>query len=126
MKSKTHRTKTGNQSKQSRSETTKSQKQTKENRRGVYWIMILRDFKRFFYHEKVTWYSIKTLSNLKKVLRYSIKTLCHLKKSLVVFNQDSSSLKKSLVVFKIIQISKDCLINRILMDFVGFSSEISA
>jgi len=48
------------------------------------------------------------------------------KKSLVVFNQDSSSLKKSLAVFKIIQISKDCLINWILMDFKGFSSEILA
>jgi len=30
-----HRTKTGNQNKQSRSETTKSQKQTKENRKYV-------------------------------------------------------------------------------------------
>jgi len=48
------------------------------------------------------------------------------KKSLVLFNQDSSSLKKSLAVFKIIQISKDCLINGILMDFKGFSSEILA
>jgi len=60
------------------------------------------------------------------------------KKSLVVFNQDSlsfqkcfevfnqdfSSLKKSLMVLKIIQILKDCLINWILMDFVGFFSEI--
>ena len=44
------------------------------------------------------------------------------KKSHVIFNQDSSSLKKSFVVFKIIQISKDCLIKWILMDFVGFSN----
>ena len=47
-----------------------------------------------------------------------------LKKSLVVFIQDSSSLKNNLVVFKIIQISKDGLINWILMDFVRFSSAI--
>jgi len=50
--------------------------------------------------------------------------LLSFKKSLVVFNRDSSSFKKSLVVFKIIQILKDCLINRILMDFEGFSHEI--
>jgi len=35
VKSETHRTKTGNQNKQSRSKTTKSQKQTKENRKYV-------------------------------------------------------------------------------------------
>ena len=33
---------------------------------GLYWIMILRDFKILFYHEKVLWYLIKTFSNLKK------------------------------------------------------------
>ena len=50
--------------------------------RGVYWIKILRDFKRLFNYEKVLWYSIKTLCNLKKVWWYSIKTLCHSKKVL--------------------------------------------
>jgi len=83
--------------------------------------MILRDFKRLFYHEKVLWYLIKTLSNLKKVWWYSKDSLSF-KKSFVVFNQDH--LKKCLVVFKVIQISKDCLINDILMDFVRFFSEI--
>jgi len=48
------------------------------------------------------------------------------KKSPVVFNQESSSLKKIIVVFKIIRISNDCLINWILMNFKGFSSEILA
>ena len=93
---------------------------------GVYWIMILRDFKRLFYHEKVLWYSIKTLFNLKKVLCYSIKILCQLKKVLWYSIKTFNHLKKILVVFKIIQISNDCLINQILMDFVGFSSEILA
>jgi len=41
--------------------------------KGVYWIKILIDFKRLFNYEKVLWYSIKTLCNLKKF---------------VVFNQD--------------------------------------
>jgi len=50
--------------------------------RGVYWIRILRDFKRFFNDAKVMRYSIKTICNLKKVLWYSIKTLCHFKKVL--------------------------------------------
>jgi len=64
---------------------------------------------------------------LKKNLVVFNQNSLSFKKSLVVlFNQDSSSLKKSLVLFKIIQISKDCLINQILMDFVGFSSEILA
>ena len=53
--------------------------------KGVYWIMILRDFKRFFYYEKVLWYSIKIFFQFKK--------------SFVLFNQDSLSLKKSFVVF---------------------------
>ena len=70
--------------------------------------------------------SIKTFCNLKKVLWCLIKTLCHFIKDIKVFNQDFSSLKKSLMVFKIIQISNDCLINQILMDFLGFSIEISA
>jgi len=50
--------------------------------KGMYWIRILRDFKRLFNYEKVLWYSIKTLCNLKKVLWYSIKILCHFKKVL--------------------------------------------
>jgi len=39
---KTHRTKTGNQNKQSRSETTKSQKQTKENKKYVKSLIQLK------------------------------------------------------------------------------------
>ena len=60
----------------------------------VYWIMILRDFKRLFYHEKVLWYSIKTLFNLKKVLCYSIKILWHLKKVLWYSIKTLNHLKK--------------------------------
>jgi len=60
----------------------KNTKEFKEHLTGMYWIMILRDFKRLFNYEKVLWYSIKTLCNLKKVLWYSIKTLCHFKKVL--------------------------------------------
>ena len=61
---------------------------------GVYWIMILRNFKRLFYHEKFLWYSIKTLFNLKKVLCYSIKIFCHLKKVLWYSIKTLNHLKK--------------------------------
>jgi len=46
----------------------------------MYFIMILRDFKRLFNDRKVLRYSIKTICNLKTVLWYSIKTFCHFKK----------------------------------------------
>jgi len=69
---------------------------TKRNIRGVYWIKILRNFKRLFYLEKVLWYSIKTLCNLKKVLWYSIKILCHLKKVLSYSIKTLHHLKKVL------------------------------
>jgi len=65
--------------------------------------MNVRDFKRLFYHEKVLWYSIKTLFNLKKslvvfnqdflsfkkVMRYLIKTHHHLKKSCDIQNHSN-------------------------------------
>jgi len=76
---------------------------------GMYWIKILRDFKRLFNYEKLCGIQSNSLS---------------FQKCFEVFNQDFSSLKKSLMVLKIIQILKDCLINWILMDFVRFFSEI--
>jgi len=62
--------------------------------RGMYWIRILKDFKRLFNYEKVLWYSIKTLCNFKKVLCYSIKILCHFKKVLRYSIKSFHHLKK--------------------------------
>jgi hypothetical protein len=37
------------------------------NLRGVYSIKISMDFKRFFYDDKIMWYSIRILKDFKKV-----------------------------------------------------------
>jgi len=87
--------------------------------------MILWDFKTFLSCKSLVVFNQDSFQLKKSLVVFNQDSLSF-KKSFVVFNQDSSSLKKCPVVFKIIQISKDCLINRILMDFVGFSSEILA
>jgi hypothetical protein len=43
--------------------------------RGVYWIEISKDFKILFYGKKISWYSIKIFTKLKRILWYSIKTI---------------------------------------------------
>jgi hypothetical protein len=71
--------------------------------------------------KNVLWYLIKTFHHLKKFR--GIQSHLNFEELFNKLGFDGHHLK-SVVVFKVIQISKNCLTNWVLMDFVGFSNEI--